>query len=159
MTPVERRRINLAGVDIPDGREARGRAVCPALTMLHQCAVHAVRPLICRLWGLWASLPCTFGCRPVDGQLLDDEQAYEFMARVHDIAGEHAEAELIRRPWRTNPDKAREVMAAFHAEMRDEDLRRDVRRQQLLESGAPVLYVRGRGQVSSTPPAGGANAF
>jgi len=29
-----------------------------------RCTVYAVRPLICRLWGVAAEMPCPWGCRP-----------------------------------------------------------------------------------------------
>src|SRR5262245_45255889 len=37
---------------------------CPLLTAAGRCSVYAVRPMICRLWGVVESMPCTYGCRP-----------------------------------------------------------------------------------------------
>jgi hypothetical protein len=159
MTGLEHRRTEAAGVAIPEGRITDPPAVCPALTMLHQCSVYDVRPLICRLWGVTDTLPCPFGCRPKDGRaMLTDEQAYEYMARVYDIAGEHRRAEEIRRPWRDHPDQARQVMAEMRRANEDTNLAAAVRRRRLVESGKPVLFVRGRGHLSSTPPTSGANS-
>jgi Fe-S-cluster containining protein len=159
MTPLEHRRTEAAGVAIPDqNADTDGLGVCPALTPLHQCGVYQVRPLVCRLWGAMQTASCPFGCRPVDGELLTDEQAHEFMARVCDISGQHAEAEQIRRPWREHPDRARELAAQYHAALQEAALQESMRRRALIASGRPVLYVRGRGQLSSTPPASGGNA-
>jgi Fe-S-cluster containining protein len=158
MTPLEHWRIKAAGFDIPNANAARdGLSVCPALTLLHQCAVYESRPLICRLWGVMETMPCNYGCQ-LDGPPLTDRQAHEFIAQVHDIAGEHAEAEMIRRPWLLNPGRAEEVAANYHQALRDEDLREQVRLKKLIESGQTVFYVRGRGHISSTPPPSGANS-
>lgn len=159
MTDLEHRRTEAAGVPIEDGKLSDLPAVCPALTMLHQCSIYEVRPLICRLWGLTESMPCTFGCRPTDGRaLLTDREAFEYMARVHDIAGQHAEAALIREPWRVDPEKAEQILRDTRRRRADEQLARDVRRRQMIASGKPILFVRGRGHVSSKPPASGANS-
>lgn len=42
---------------------------CPALTILGQCAVYALRPMVCRLWGAVMSMHCKHGCQPVGGWL------------------------------------------------------------------------------------------
>lgn len=39
------------------------RPVCPLLKR-GRCTVYAVRPLICRLWGVCENMPCPWGCRP-----------------------------------------------------------------------------------------------
>jgi len=36
---------------------------CPALVN-GLCSVYAVRPLICRLWGVVREMACPFGCKP-----------------------------------------------------------------------------------------------
>lgn len=36
---------------------------CPLLKR-GRCTVYAVRPLICRLWGIVETMPCPWGCRP-----------------------------------------------------------------------------------------------
>lgn len=160
MTGAERWRIEKAGgPHIPRGRVGDPPSMCPALTMLHQCSVYEIRPMVCRLWGVWESLPCNYGCRPKDGRaLLTDEEAYEFIARTHEAAGEPGMAAMVRRPWRENPELARREMVRFRRVQADEDLARQVRRKRIIESGAPVIFVRGRGQISSKPPASGANS-
>ena len=83
---AERRRLLHAGVDLdaptPDG-------ACPALTQtfgLGRCSVHAIRPTICRLWGVMASMPCPHGCRP-EGGLVDDATAMRWMITSLRIGG------------------------------------------------------------------------
>lgn len=96
MTGYERERIaREGGVEIARGSWlADGPGMCPALTPFRQCSVYELRPLICRIWGLTKELPCTYGCRPE--RYLSDVEAGEFMARVHEVAGEHEDARLVR---------------------------------------------------------------
>jgi hypothetical protein len=51
-------------------------------TMLRdeRCAVYAVRPAICRLWGLVESMPCLWGCKPT--RYLTNAEGYAFLERV-----------------------------------------------------------------------------
>jgi Fe-S-cluster containining protein len=95
MTGVERRRIAEAGVSIPRRTVADRPLPCPALTMWRRCGVYEIRPLICRLWGLTRAMRCSYGCVP-DGGYLTESQALEFIARVHEAAGETVRAEEIR---------------------------------------------------------------
>lgn len=43
-----------------------------------RCSVHAIRSIICRLWGPAASMPCPHGCAP-DSGLVDDQTAMRWM--------------------------------------------------------------------------------
>lgn len=161
MSEPERARIVAAGgPTIPDAHVRDGAYVCPALTMFHQCGVYDLRPTICRLWGLVESMPCTFGCRP-EGGLIPDAQGYEVLARSLEIAGDHAAAARMRAPWAT-PELAAENSARMKAErLADERAHEEHRRQAEAAANRPghiTLYVRGRGHVSSTPPASGANS-
>jgi uncharacterized protein len=82
MTRLEQGRIRRAGgpviqiVDTP----------CPALDFMGRCSVYAQRPIICRLWGVVADMPCHYGCTPE--RYLTPEEGREFLARVQAIAGE-----------------------------------------------------------------------
>ena len=90
---VERTRIAAAGVDLdaptPDG-------ACPALSRAMVatgvCTVHPIRPMVCRLWGTAASMPCPNGCAPAGG-LLDDATAMGLLAASLE-AGGHRDAGL-----------------------------------------------------------------
>jgi hypothetical protein len=52
---------------------------CPLLEN-ERCTVYAVRPLICRLWGLVESMPCPWGCKPT--RYLTDHEGYQFLERA-----------------------------------------------------------------------------
>lgn len=55
---------------------------CPALSRSFgpgRCTVHADRPMICRLWGAAASMPCPHGCTPDSGRL-DDRATLQVLA-------------------------------------------------------------------------------
>ncbi len=84
---LERTRIAAAGVDL-DSPTADG--ACPALSTAivasGRCTVHAVRPMVCRLWGTAASMPCPHGCVP-DGGVLDDGAAMQMLAASLEIGG------------------------------------------------------------------------
>lgn len=160
MTEPERARIAEHGHHVPDADLTGGAYVCPALTMFHQCAVYDVRPTICRLWGLVDSMPCPFGCRP-DGGLLPDARGYDILARSLEIAGQHAAAARMRTPWATPELAARSTALLKAGRKADEEAHAEHRRYVEAQAGRPgtiTLYVRGRGHVSSTPPASGANS-
>jgi Fe-S-cluster containining protein len=78
MEPHEQATIAQHGVDLPlagffpDG--------CPALTEDKRCSVYAVRPTICRLWGVVESMVCQYGCRPTT--YLTDAEGHRALARV-----------------------------------------------------------------------------
>lgn len=96
MTGVERQRIaDTAGVVIPRRTIHDEPVRCVALTMFNRCAVHAIRPLICRLWGLTRGMRCSYGCIP-HGGYLPDEAVIDLIIRVHEAAGEHERAAQLR---------------------------------------------------------------
>ncbi len=84
---LERARILQRGVDLdaptPDGS-------CPALTRnlagAGRCAVHPVRPTVCRLWGAVEAMPCPHGCRPAGGPA-NDAQALRWLLDALRIGG------------------------------------------------------------------------
>jgi Fe-S-cluster containining protein len=92
MSRAERQRIARAGVDIPAGSLITYD--CPALTMLGQCSVYKIRPLICRIWGLTKRLHCNYGCRP--SRWLTEPEAYTLIARAYDISGQRDKARQAR---------------------------------------------------------------
>lgn len=91
---VERERIAAVGVDL-DAPTADG--ACPALSRAivasGRCTVHEVRPMVCRLWGAAASMPCPHGCSP-EGGVLDDATAMTMLAASLQ-AGGHRDAGLV----------------------------------------------------------------
>lgn len=87
---AEQQRVLERGVDL--NATANGRP-CPALTRTAlgaaRCSVHDVRPMICRIWGIAAVMPCPHGCRP-DGGLVDDATALSWVLDALDAGGGHA---------------------------------------------------------------------
>ena len=68
--------------------------VCPMLDGT-TCTVHAVRPLICRLWGAARGMECPHGCKPKRWVEKDEghallKQVYSLDGIVYDLWGEDA---------------------------------------------------------------------
>ncbi len=109
---IERARIAAAGVDL-DAPTTDG--ACPALSRAlvttGVCTVHPVRPMVCRLWGTAASMPCPHGCTP-DGGVLDDASATDLLAASLE-AGGHRDAGVreLLTACMTDPEAAA-LMAA-----------------------------------------------
>lgn len=57
---------------------------CPAL-INGGCVVYAVRPLICRLWGVVHAMACPHGCEPE--RWLSDNEANALMCEVKKLSG------------------------------------------------------------------------
>lgn len=152
LTTLEQRRIRTeTGIAIPHTSEipARGPFLCPALTMLKLCAVHTLRPLVCRLWGTWDLMPCNYNCMPAGGRLSVIE-GYELMAQAEELDGRPSNAAFIRSFYDTE-----EKAAAFTAdrlasvtEQSDDYARLKLEAHSM---GRTTFYVRGPGQISSTP--------
>lgn len=51
-----------------------------------ECSMYALRPLICRLWGVVEGMRCPFGCVPV--RMLSDVEARELIDRIGVLAGD-----------------------------------------------------------------------
>lgn len=92
---------------------------CQALTILRRCAVYEHRPLICRLWGMVASMRCGYGCIP-EGGFLTDRQAYELIARVAEISGDREGADGIRAAFDQDEDA---VERFLRSRQKERDLR------------------------------------
>jgi Fe-S-cluster containining protein len=148
MTRAEHRRIRAeTHVDIPEGR-IDAPAMCVALTMLRRCGVYDLRPMICRLWGVVESLPCTFGCRPE--RYLTDPECYELLAQAYDISGEPAAAARMRAPWSTPEAAARS--SAIRRDLERSRIDDHRVRERLAERSGTALYVTGPGRLSRTKP-------
>lgn len=89
MSPLERQRvIEYSGEDIPPGIVFSENLVqkCPALSRTHRCKIYAVRPMICRIWGLTENWKCGYGCVP-EGGYLSEEDAWLLINRAAQIGG------------------------------------------------------------------------
>lgn len=138
MTVLEQRHIRArTGKSLP---LAHAGHLCEALTMLRQCGVYEARPMICRIWGMVAAMRCDYGCVP-EGGFLSDAQAYEFLARVFELAGDHDQAEAYRAPFRELP--AEQIGRALRGMQKERDLAflAKSRRPNLVRVGAPGRIV------------------
>lgn len=96
MSKAEHERIVELGVLIPTfSPEAAHRWAnqeplhCPALNrQTLKCDVYEERPMICRLWGVTDSMPCTYGCKPT--RSLDDVETYELLIQSYEVGGHRA---------------------------------------------------------------------
>ena len=83
MTRFERDRIEKHLGDKPV--DHMGLA-CPVLNDAGRCSAYAVRPLICRLWGMVESLKCPHGCEP--SRWLTDDEAAGLLAAMNAVGGD-----------------------------------------------------------------------
>ena len=56
---------------------------CPLLVN-GRCRAHAIRPLLCRLWGVVDGMPCEWGCKPA--RRYTNAEAHALAARVEAVA-------------------------------------------------------------------------
>lgn len=143
MSPLERERVEEAGVPIPPGffvELTDGRShgtVCPALdTEEKTCKVYEVRPTICRLWGVMKALRCPWGCRP-EGGLMDDVEAKVILEKSRYYGGD--------------PESAPPALVDLHFSRRDvqQALRRAVRDYLPVKEEASIEQVEGHGVISA----------
>lgn len=110
---LERQRMAEAGVTLPEALYPLRRYIeegevprCPALGPLNNCTVYAVRPFICRAFGLVhqpenpvphnGPMMCDHGCIP-DGTLSPAEFA-RVMLRIEELSRQVTEVDR-RPPW------------------------------------------------------------
>lgn len=67
------------------GRQRRRPDVCPYLSAEGRCDVYAVRPLICRLWGIVPKMACPYGCVPA--RALTDDEAHTLLVAALKVGG------------------------------------------------------------------------
>lgn len=82
-TKPERLRILSACGRNPKARESD--LSCNLLTPEGRCSAYAVRPLVCRLWGVVESMKCPHGCRPE--RYLTEAEEVTLMADYIALAG------------------------------------------------------------------------
>ena len=65
---------------------AKGTYACPLLDKeTKKCSVYAVRPAICRLFGVVRELQCPHGYGPDKASLLSDARARQIMDKVEEL--------------------------------------------------------------------------
>jgi hypothetical protein len=114
MAPGERERIEReGGVKVPTyPPERHGQLMtCPALER-HRCTVHAVRPMMCRLWGIADWMRCPDGCKP-EGGWMTRLEAERFFLRAYLIAGWPVEQREDEASPREITARLRRLEAAF----------------------------------------------
>lgn len=75
------------------GRAPRPRdasLTCSLLTEDGKCSAYAVRPLLCRLYGMVPRMRCPHGCEPE--YWLTDEEGFRLMRRALEIGGKDEES-------------------------------------------------------------------
>ena len=83
LTDLEARRLQLTTHRKPRTTDARGR--CVYLTADERCNAYAVRPLICRAWGLVKMMSCMHGCVPA--KWLDDRTFLRIAVAIETLGG------------------------------------------------------------------------
>lgn len=73
------RMIAVNGAPLP-----RANLTCPFLSD-GRCSVYAVRPMICRLWGLVKVMRCPHGCLP--DRWVGRDESYQFLDAAEEIGG------------------------------------------------------------------------
>ena len=66
---------------------------CPLLGADGRCTIYAIRPMICRLWGIVDVMPCPWGCKP-SPRYLTGREGFVFMIRAEGMTAREAEAYL-----------------------------------------------------------------
>jgi len=92
---LEHRRINAVGKTI--GPRMSGRSIsnlrtsaagrtprCPALGPFNNCTIYAIRPFICRAFGVARDLRCEHGCVP--DKILPEGEIENIMARIEQLS-------------------------------------------------------------------------
>lgn len=88
MTNYEWKRVCAVVGHKPKGKPS---LECPLLKD-GECSVYAVRPLICRLWGVVREMRCPHGCEPV--RWLSDAEARSLLEEANRISGVSMDAAL-----------------------------------------------------------------
>jgi Fe-S-cluster containining protein len=87
MSGVERERM-AAARGVRGEMFLDGKGHCPMLDpRTHRCRVHAVRPLICRLYGVSVGLECHWGCVPDGGEYVTRKEAGAMIDAVEEAGG------------------------------------------------------------------------
>lgn len=83
--PIQMSRVEWDRIKGRVGHSPRARTLtCPLLILSSgRCKVYAVRPMICRLWGVVEDMRCPWGCQPE--RWLTREEGFEFLRRAQEV--------------------------------------------------------------------------
>jgi hypothetical protein len=95
------------------------KASCTMLDKDRRCSVYAIRPMICRLWGVVESMPCPYGCKPE--RYLSDAESYRLIAEADLVGGDPG-----NRAERLTQRLLDEVMGSPNFDQRAKDIARKV---------------------------------
>lgn len=96
----EKTGISLLG---QSARKHKSLPRCPALSEDNRCMIYAVRPMICRIFGMTKLLSCGHGCVP-EGGYLPTEEAFVLINRVLRLSGDRqavSSDEAVRQYYRS----------------------------------------------------------
>lgn len=104
LTKVEHDRMAERGrpmprlLDMHDGTLFSQSMQCPQLAGNGRCTVYAIRPMVCRLWGLVESMKCPHGCVP-EGGFLSEREGHLLFRDALEAGGSQvpAEEQLVKR--------------------------------------------------------------
>lgn len=150
---VERDRlVRVHGLNL-DARTSDG--ACPALTRTlgatGSCTVHPHRPMICRLWGIAASMPCPHGCTPTGGHLTDTDTLRRLLASLETGGHPHTGTRRLLEQCMADPHAAT-LMAAM---LRGDPTATPALHAHLTTHQPPTPTERSRAGARGTPPAPG----
>lgn len=86
--------------------EAHGPVTCDAegwcsMFENRRCKAHAIRPLICRLWGMTELMKCPYGCKP-EPRYLTARESLAFLMYAEHVGGKGDYAQELANG---NPEK------------------------------------------------------
>ena len=82
MTKIEHDRI-LERAGDPGSRN--GSEACPLLSLMGNCTVYDIRPMVCRIYGVSKALRCPHGCVPE--RWLNDDDSTLMLQKLMDLSG------------------------------------------------------------------------
>lgn len=110
-------------------------AVCIYLTAEKRCSAYAVRPLVCRAYGLAKTISCPFGCMP--DRWLDEREFIHLAQAIERVAG----ALVITGP--EGLTRAPHDFAAFGTQLRDTSADAERTRNLRALHGGRIMGVTG----------------
>jgi hypothetical protein len=115
MTPVEHERMAERNQPMKvehqrDGVLFSTAWTCPQLAGNGRCTVYAVRPMVCRLWGLVRSMACPHGCVP-EGGFLDEREGHLLFREAMEAGGIPMPSEEYMRKRLDDPQLQAEMRA------------------------------------------------